>query len=342
MATESVGDHRDSRNVSIAFPSSHTTTNSLIPDLQSTGEGSFLNQPEERKCRHDDGSSEGEQESFRSHLRRFAYVPGGIATARPDAKKAGLRHNLQSSSVLAVPRHKAPSRPERRAQTGPHVDVSKRRLADLKKCVCCDREWTVFKSSADKTSHLRDCAKKRKITNLSDRILKELDEDSRPAAPHGRLGRTGLISDLSSYTRLEDLVHGAARQKRKRRSVATATIQPIALNERDILDRAHALLRGGATSVTSSTTGSRDAPEAVEPSNYAVSILELMVSIASIDDASIKLPPATQPFGESRLRARQALPGTPGDATPSPDHEPQPTGRFYFPPPTSFFFAERL
>ena len=214
----------------------------------------------------------------------------------------------RTSSIVVVPKPAAdivakPRKGRRAVQHRFTADFSDAQLATLAKCVCCGIGWTARKGVAQKMAHVQSCAKKFAFTDETVKILmrKEIDRTlaENPGTKAKGKGKAidpeNLLPEVAK-TYLEDLV-GGAKPKRKGRH-SQITVKKVVETREFTLDKARVILGNHMLPNTSDVGGPQCQNRGFEPS-----------CLVDQDAGTWEEPPATQAFGESALRHRQAADG---------------------------------
>jgi hypothetical protein len=243
-----------------------------------------------------DSETEPEEDN-RMALNRFAYqIP---------SRTQSVASLSRASSIPIIDKPAiAKNKPSRSA--GQHrfmADFPDAELARLVKCVCCGIGWTTRKGVAQKMIHVQSCAKKNALTDDTVKILirQEVDKaltESRAAKANDPENVLTLPEAPKTY--LDELVQGVEPKKRGRHLEIKTVKNGIETRE-IILERARVILGNHAHPNAQEDGGRQFQSQEFRPSRLADQFAE--------DTLGWSEAPATQAFGESALRRRQA----PGD-----------------------------
>ncbi len=279
-------------------------------------------------------------------LSRFAYTDPNAA--RRTASKTPSSSGRESSTPEVV---SAPSKAKRVPTPPLHAfaqDFTDADLSRIRRCVSCETSWTVRKSVANKMKHIEVCARKKKLTHETIRVLlrKELN-NLPPVASTSKL--PAEPTPVLPETLLEDVLKDAQKKKGRRPQVLQ-TVKTVQETRSIILDRARQLLQDTRNTAHSAAAATGMAPptqvfgmssiadttQVFGRSRLAVSrvqtdIVRTGADIAATSDVS----PLTQIYSTSALGA-----GTSSAGHASADLEPPPATQVFA--PSKFANARRV
>ncbi|RPD81040.1 hypothetical protein L226DRAFT_608344 [Lentinus tigrinus ALCF2SS1-7] len=213
-------------------------------------------------------------------LARFAYADPN-ALRRTASKTPSSSERDSSTPEIA----RVPGKAKRIPTPPSHAfaqDFTDAELSRIRKCVSCETSWTVRKSLANKMKHIEVCARKKKLTHETIRVLMRKELDSLPpVASTSKLPSTEPAPQVPE-TLLEEAVKDVQKKKAGRRPQVLQTVKSVEETRSNILDRARLLLQD------TRNTGSSAAA---------------MSGAASPPD--VEMLPATQVFGMSNIAARK-------------------------------------
>ncbi|RDX55689.1 hypothetical protein OH76DRAFT_1478311 [Lentinus brumalis] len=279
-------------------------------------------------------------------ISRFAYTDPNAA--RRTASKTPSSSGRESSTPEVV---SAPGKAKRVPTPPLHAfaqDFTDADLSRIRRCVSCETSWTVRKSVANKMKHIEVCARKKKLTHETIRVLlrKELN-NLPPVASTSKL--PAVPAPVAPETLLEDALKDAQKKKGRRPQVLQ-TVKAVQETRSNILDRARQLLQdtrntahsaAAATGMASPTqvfgmSSIADTTQVFGRSRIAVSRVQTGIVRTGADIAATSnVSPLTQIFSTSALGA-----GTSSAGHASADLEPPPATQVFA--PSKFANARRV
>lgn len=183
-----------------------------------------------------------------------------------------------------------PLRKSKAVRPGAHrftADFTDDELSRILKCVSCNDRWTVRKGATAKMRHIQSCAKKNGISDEGVRVLirAELEAPEEPK-PRQKPKSSGVTNTLFEDA-LGDIGKGKGKKKQVQR---TTTLHNPVENREAILAKARSLLRGPEIRDLSQEEGLVDL---LRNSDSTMDRIQMF----DFNDP----PPATQPFGRSKL-----------------------------------------
>ena len=219
-------------------------------------------------------SDEEDQGSLK--LARFAYAdPNAL---RRTVSKTPSSSGRESSTPEVSAKAKRVSTPPSHAFAQDFADAD---LSRIRKCVSCETSWTVRKSVANKMKHIEVCARKKKLTHETIRVLLQKELDNLP--PVASTSKLPSVEPAPAVpeTLLEEAVKDGKKKKAGRRPQVLQTVKSVEETRSNILDRARLLLQDTRNTARSA---------------------EAAASPASPPD--VEMPPPTQVFGMSKVASR--------------------------------------
>lgn len=274
-----------------------------------------------------DSETEPEEEN-RMALNRFVYQ---------NSSRSQSTASLSRTSSIVAPKKKPG------CNAGQHrfaADFSNAELARLARCVCCRIGWTTRKGVAQKMVHVQSCAKKNAFTDETVKILirQEVDKATAESQVADAKGKSKAINPENLHTRapkthMEDIIQGPEPKRRGRRPEVPTLKNGMETRDEN-LDRARVIL-GNHTLPNTRDNGFQT--QQFGPSR--------LIDRLGRDPGSWDVNPATQAFGESELRKRQALSVVLGATTRKhsiSDVEPASFNEGIMPPSTQNFGPSKL
>jgi hypothetical protein len=243
-----------------------------------------------------DSETEPEEDN-RMALNRFAYQNPLRTQSIASLSRTSSVAMIDKPAIEAIPKKK------HSRMAGQHrfmADFSDAELARLVKCVCCGIGWTTRKGVAQKMVHVQSCAKKNAFTDDTVKILirQEVDKaliESQTAKANDPEKVLPLPEAPKTY--LDELVQGVEPKKRGRHPEIKTVKNGIETRE-VILERARVILGNHALPNAQEDGGRQFQSQGFRPSRLADQLAQ--------DTLGWSEAPATQAFGESALRQRQA------------------------------------
>ncbi|KIK67985.1 hypothetical protein GYMLUDRAFT_36793 [Collybiopsis luxurians FD-317 M1] len=118
-------------------------------------------------------------------------------------------------------------------------------LSRLLGCVSCDLTWTTRKSTTQKVTHMRSCAKKHGITDDTLVVLVRKAIDNVPTIQSKGKGKAKDVEDGAPKTFFDDVMLDAAPKKRGKRPEVVATVKQVEETRDDIMSKARAIVAKG-------------------------------------------------------------------------------------------------
>ncbi|EIN10325.1 hypothetical protein PUNSTDRAFT_142372 [Punctularia strigosozonata HHB-11173 SS5] len=256
----------------------------------------------------DDDSSQALR--YRTKLNHFRYHS---TSARSSASSGNSPSDMPPPPPLPPP---VAARIQRTSST-PAFDIREADLKRLAACVSCQARWTIRKTPREKAKHIRACAKKNGLTDVTVNILVQQalssssssSSSSSASSPKGKEPDQAAPADPKTY--LEELA-GEPKRKGGKRAAVQTTVQAPAAVSATIARRAAALLGTGPAACPSDSNRDTAGPPPPTQAFGASSLAQrnarpdrrangARLWDADADAAEPVPPPATQAFGRSKL-----------------------------------------
>ncbi|KAK7060502.1 hypothetical protein VNI00_001267 [Paramarasmius palmivorus] len=169
-------------------------------------------------------------------LSKFAFnapkKPGGLPNSTTSSRSyTTLSRN---ASVKSIPETKGPKKGPRCVTHQFADQFSDEQFSRLLKCVVCDIRWTVRKSTSQKVSHIRSCAKKNSFQE--DSVCRLIRKELEKTPPDKGKGKAP--DETPAETIFSEIVHDAAPKKRTKRQEVATSIKTLSETRNAILDKA--------------------------------------------------------------------------------------------------------
>ncbi|KAJ7044487.1 hypothetical protein C8F04DRAFT_1249772 [Mycena alexandri] len=270
------------------------------------------------------------------NLARFAFNKPRPLQHRNSASTVGSTSNSDSQ---AKPPAKKTARSSSKRLEGEFSDTELKKLA---KCVGCDIAWTTRKSAVQKMAHIRSCAKKTGLTDVTVRALIRKEIDSAPSDPGPSNRKRKTLEDVPTThtTLLEDVVRDAAPKRKGKRKAVVDTLKSVSETRENIRDRAQMVFGAGPSpdgdsfivqtqAIRADTFGTTQGPYATQafgPSRLGQQWGSKPSLFGDQDsEGEPDLPPATQGFAPSKLGARKTTGGWGYESESEESSVPEPT-----------------
>ncbi|KAF9076796.1 hypothetical protein BDP27DRAFT_1397880 [Rhodocollybia butyracea] len=230
-------------------------------------------------------------------LAKYAHVesrPAGPSVSRI-ASSVAVQSTLNVNSATSKPR--LSKKPAAKPATKPAATNLIQTLTDefpgdllsrLLICVCCDSAWTARKSIPQKLNHIKSCAKKRGIKDVTLVELVRKGIENSPALPLKGKSKAPAAQDSAPTTFFAEVVHDAAPKKRGRRQEVASTIKGVEETRDAIMQKARKVVARGDSHVRA--------------------VREFNVQRGASDSDPLDLPFSTPRFGKSSLAGQFRAP----------------------------------